>query len=433
MSRAFASQSVTGTNHPSPFVPLPVEGRGESDGRHRHEVMRKLILKNFQSPGDIVMLTAAVRDLRRNNPGKFLIDVRTSCPALWENNPFITKLDENGPDVQIIDCHYPLVHKSNEVPRHFLEGFMDFLSKRLDVRIVPTEFKGDIYLTEAEKQWPEWLEAELGCSVSLSPQRGEGWGEGWSGGVASGTDEVSNLFTPHPQSLSPLRGEGSAATNGVPFWIIVAGGKRDFTIKWWSHERFQEVVDYFRGRIRFVQVGEGGHEHKPLNGVINLIGKTDTRELIRLMYHAQGVLCPVTLAMHLAAAVPLRVQSPRSKVQSRACFVVAGGREPMHWEAYPGHQFIHTIGALPCCATGGCWKSRTVPLGDGDEKDKPASLCVDVVNAMPHCMEMITPEEVCRRIEMYFAGGMLHYLSGHKQRALVEVFDSREQLDPVLA
>jgi hypothetical protein len=26
---------------------------------------RKLILKNFQSPGDIVMLTAAVRDLHR--------------------------------------------------------------------------------------------------------------------------------------------------------------------------------------------------------------------------------------------------------------------------------------------------------------------------------------------------------------------------------
>ena len=29
----------------------------------------KLILRNFQSPGDIVMLTAAVRDLHRAYPG----------------------------------------------------------------------------------------------------------------------------------------------------------------------------------------------------------------------------------------------------------------------------------------------------------------------------------------------------------------------------
>ena len=42
--------------------------------------MRKLILRNFQSPGDIVMLTAAVRDLHRAHPGEFLTDVRTSFP-----------------------------------------------------------------------------------------------------------------------------------------------------------------------------------------------------------------------------------------------------------------------------------------------------------------------------------------------------------------
>ena len=42
--------------------------------------MRKLILRNFQSPGDIVMLTAAVRDIHRAHPGEFLTDVRTSCP-----------------------------------------------------------------------------------------------------------------------------------------------------------------------------------------------------------------------------------------------------------------------------------------------------------------------------------------------------------------
>ena len=57
--------------------------------------MRKLILRNFQSPGDILMLTAAVRDLHRCHPGEFLTDVRTSCPELWHHNPHLTPLSED--------------------------------------------------------------------------------------------------------------------------------------------------------------------------------------------------------------------------------------------------------------------------------------------------------------------------------------------------
>src|SRR5690606_7270800 len=103
--------------------------------------------------------------------------------------------------------------------------------------------------------------------------------------------------------------------------------------------------------------------------------KTSLRDLIKLVHHADGVLCPVTLHMHLAAAVEVRPGMPKN----RACVVVAGGREPSHWEAYPNHQFIHTNGALWCCDDGGCWKTRTHPLLDADEKDHPANLCVDVV------------------------------------------------------
>ena len=89
---------------------------------------------------------------------------------------------------------------------------------------------------------------------------------------------------------------------------------------------------------------------------------------------------------------------------NRPCVVVAGGREPPNWEAYPTHQFIHTIGMLPCCAEGGCWRSRSVPLGDGDEKDEPKHLCVDVVNNLPRCMHLITPATVVEGIEHYLRG-----------------------------
>jgi hypothetical protein len=121
----------------------------------------------------------------------------------------------------------------------------------------------------------------------------------------------------------------------------------------------------------------------------------------------------VSLLMHLAAAVPTAPGAPRN----RPCVVVAGGREPPHFTAYPHHQFIHTVGALRCCDQGGCWRSRTVPLGDGDEKDRPEALCVDVVRStslragpLPRCMDMITAAEVVRRIELYFDGKLVQYL-----------------------
>src|SRR5690606_10470166 len=120
---------------------------------------------------------------------------------------------------------------------------------------------------------------------------------------------------------------------------------------------------------------------------------TSIRQLVRLMYHADGAVSPISLLMHLAAAVP----TPPGKPKSRPCVVIAGGREPPHWTAYPHHQFIHTVGALPCCDQGGCWKSRTRPLGDGDPKDEPDQLCVDVVGDLPRCMDMITADDVIRR------------------------------------
>lgn len=51
---------------------------------------RKLILSCRLSPGDVVMLTAAVRDLHQRYPGEFVTDVRTASPDLWTHNPYLT-------------------------------------------------------------------------------------------------------------------------------------------------------------------------------------------------------------------------------------------------------------------------------------------------------------------------------------------------------
>ncbi len=311
--------------------------------------MEKLIFKNLQGAGDVVMLTAAVRDLHVAEPGEYQVDVRTPFPELWEHNPNLTTLDDQDPEVKHVQCKYPLVHRSNQVGCHFVYGFMEFLNEELGLEVRPTAVKGDIYLSDDERD----------RRIALAP---------------FGLVEQ-------------------------PYWIIVAGGKYDFTIKWWRHERFQEVVNALRGEIHFVQVGRTGHEyHPPLAGVTDLRNKTNLRELIRLVHHAEGVLCPVTLAMHLAAAVPM----PEGGLASRPCVAIAGGREPLHWEAYPNHQYVHTIGSLKCCATGGCWKARTVPLGDGHVFDGEPNLCVDVTETgLARCMDMIESEEVVRRIRTY--------------------------------
>ena len=312
--------------------------------------MKPLILRSFQSPGDIVMLTAAVRDLHAACPNEFATDVRTSADELWDNNPCITRLKETDPGVETLDMHYPLIHQSNQRPYHFIHAYAQYLEQRLGLTIPVTKFHGEVYLTGEEKQRPSFFE-ELGI--------------------------------------------------GENFWILVAGGKVDFTAKWWNPESFQQVVDHFRGRIQFVQCGSLEHWHPRLDGVVDCRGKTTLREFVRLMHHAAGVLCPVTLAMHLSAAVETR----DGHKGVRPCVVVAGGREPPHWEAYSGHQFISTVGTLSCCATGGCWRSRCQTVGDGDPKDV-RNTCEQPVDIspefrIPRCMAMITAEDVIRRIEMY--------------------------------
>ncbi len=336
-------------------------------------------------------MTAAVRDLHLNHPDRYITEVRTSAGEIWENNSYITEIDLKADEVEVeseykvmedgeekiklvdinkvrcelkkvwkqgkvprVKIHYPLIHTSGKGPSHFTEGYTDYLEQILDIRLRDRLMKGHIEVSDDEKSWVSQIHE------------------------ATGIDDY--------------------------FWIVVNGGKTDFTAKWWDPVRMQRVVAGLPN-VLFVQVGQKDHYHVELRGnnVVNLIGKTDMRQLIRLVYNSSGVICPVTLMMHLAAAVPVRSDKCYGRA-SRPCVVLAGGREPAAWEAYTHHSYLHTCGMLPCCDDGGCWKARTEPIGDGDEKDE--SLCIypeatENGIMIPKCLKMIGVEDVIHAVSGY--------------------------------
>ncbi len=312
-------------------------------------MLRKLILKVNLSPGDVCTLTAAIESLHTTYPGQYLTDARTSCDAVFEHNPHVTRLADE--EAESFELHYDgLLSRCDAVPNPFLRGYCHDLAQRLGVPLELTTNRPHLYLSEEEKGW---------------------------------VNQVEEHFTRRP----------------TKFWLVNAGVKRDFTLKQWPVEYYQEVVDAFRGRIQFVQIGSAEHDHPSLRGVINLVGGTDTRQLIRLASHAQGGLGPITFLQHLCAAF------------EKPYVALLGGREPVAWVEYPLQTTLHTLGKLPCCRTRSCWRSRVIRLDDGSEQDH--SLCELPVLGMERpvgkCMAIIRPQDVVRAIEGWYEGGALTY------------------------
>ena len=309
----------------------------------------KIFATQTQSPGDIAIMTATIRDLRKSHP-EIQINCKTTAQELWNNNPYLDRsITEQNAD-KIVQFHYPLIHQSTQGQFHFIHGFRKYLEDQLNIKIPAGDFRVDVHLSEQEKNDPYILN---------------------------------------------ILGNDKRKT-----WLIDAGYKLDFTCKMWEFDRFQEVVNRTSDRIRWIQIGAGNHIHKPLENVVNLIGKTTHRQFISLMYRSDGVLTPVSYPMHLSTMQWCNHPADHH----RPCIVIAGSREPSVWEQYTCHQFIHNCGILPCSKRGACWKSRIVKLDDGSGQNN--SICTNPVTTqsgqvIPKCLDLITVDEVVRRIHLY--------------------------------
>jgi len=315
----------------------------------------KLVIVNSLSPGDILMMTCAIRSLHLAHPEKFYTDTRTPCQEIFFNNPYITPLNcgDQTKELQIIEelkkdlnreepiehngvkyliAHYPEIHRSGTTGAHFSDGHRLFLEQQLKLKIPATGMNPDIFLHETELK-------------STNPLH----------------------------KFSDYRGR---------YWVINAGIKNDYTLKWYDH--YQEVVDLMKNKVQFVQIGQTQHNHPALNGVIDMRGKTNLRQLFRLMYDADGAVSCVSLPMVVMAAF------------KKPCVVVSGAREGVRWQINPDHAFLHRNGMMSCATYDGCWKSK---LDECVNRHKQTG--------QPMCMELIQPEEICRAIELYYLGGRL--------------------------
>lgn len=317
-----------------------------------------------RAPGDECMLTALIRDIKLTYGDRYEVNVRRKFPAIWRHNPYLSNFSQHD------------------------KGVVHLGRKQLEIDLKWTEKSFRHYVGQLHHQF----QLRTGIHVPLLYPRPD---------FHFSDEEKANPYI-----------EGK-------YWIIVPGGKQDFTVKWWSQIRYQEVVDRLRPwGLHFVQEGAVKKlcVHPPLHGALSMVGKTSIRDLMRNIYHAQGVICGITFPMHVAAGA------------ERPCVVIAGGRECPWWEWYTSefansqfgdklredirvpHKFLHTVRQLPCCEKAGCLQDRVMKLNDGLPNDR--RLCRDVVSGpggqlLPKCMDMITTSHVVEAVMWYYEHGYL--------------------------
>lgn len=365
---------------------------------------RRIVWNHHRALGDSLMLTAGVRDFKLLFPD-IIINVNTNQKALFDNNPYIdNRLKQGDKGVECYKVGYPMIGNCNNTNMHFTSMFLfdmiaiSDLHTRLPISLgefcaayangtVGDPPLGDINKNKQSKEsFIALREKYKNICQNFARQRGD---------IHLSKEEKNYNLIKDIYNINT-------------YWVVAPGGKRDCTAKIWDWRKFQEVVNYFEGRIKFVVIGKSDLLIEKLDNVINLVDKfnDDLRGLISLVYHADGCVSGPSFLMHLAAAMPSRANKER-----KPCVSIFGGREPSAWSWYCNHQILHTNGIFECCDNGGCWKARTYSLPKDPKHNK--NLCINTVErddrTIQKCMDIITAQDVIRSIEKYYEGNIYTY------------------------
>lgn len=391
---------------------------------------RKIIFKHGRAIGDALMFSCGVRDFKLLFP-HIRINIDNNFPAIWENNPYIDiSIKKGDPGVEFYKVGYPIINNCNNSYMHFTSGFLynmiavadAYESLPMSIGEFTSVFSGgevgdyDFGKADGDIKGPEILKSlhkkygtrrHVGGLTHLPEDLQKVFGKQDKFCTVFGRQRADIYLTEEEKSynlVKDLYGEH------IKYWVVSPGGKSDCTCKIWDWRKFQDVIDYFDGMIKFVIIGRSDHLVEKLKGVIDLTDKfnDNVRGLIPLVYHSEGCVSGVSFLMHLAAAVP-----PRFKSERKPCVAIYGGREPTSFTAYCNHQILHTNGSFDCCDNGGCWESRITALQTNPSRNKRfCKLPMEVEGrTIQACMNSITAQDVIRGIEKYYDGNIYTYMN----------------------
>ncbi|MHC4712983.1 MAG: glycosyltransferase family 9 protein [Planctomycetota bacterium] len=293
----------------------------------------RVVLWNHQKLlGDRILMTPLVRDLAKTYPRwRLVVDVEDD--AIWRENPHVE---------QIV------------TPGQAVEGKVDFTFNVGPGKATQGSRTNAIHVTRAFAH--SWI-LQTGMPLQDGPFK-------------------PDLHLSEAEAAwRPIEGD---------YWVLNCdtanmGSKR------WVAKRWRELVAGPLQGIRFVQVGLAHDARIDLGdepNVISLLGKTSIRQLFSIVAGSIGCISLISSLQHIAAAF------------DKPAVILAGGREPRSFCAYPAQAHIDRIGYLKCCETRACWKNSI-------------EACVDKSDDVPRCMRMIVVREVADAVENYYAGGVL--------------------------
>ena len=99
--------------------PVKIERVNKRSGENR-----KIIFSHKRALGDGLMFTSGIRDFKLLFP-EIEINVDSSQPMLWENNPYINReLKKDDPEVEYYKVCYTMVGNANNTAMHFSTMFL---------------------------------------------------------------------------------------------------------------------------------------------------------------------------------------------------------------------------------------------------------------------------------------------------------------------
>lgn len=212
----------------------------------------KLMIQFEGGPGDDLLCTAVLRELKRRKYGS--VWMMSKYPEIFAGVGDADRVVSTGPEFKQFACAWqrwlpleyaeyePAKDRSTPPVRHIIAE----LCKRAGMK-GRIELRPYFFLTEDERKSAAWAQGHIGIQSSGRAGR------------------------------SPMQN------------------------KQWYPERFQEVIDRLKDNFKFVQLGSSGDP--PLTGVVDLRGKTNIRETAAVLANACLFVGNVGFLMHLARAV----------------------------------------------------------------------------------------------------------------------------------